>query len=74
MGMDKETTDIWKFGRARPDLSMEQSATAPTPILTAEEMADRQEKINEQTERWMNGATAIAKAFAFSPSGHGTSR
>lgn len=28
MGMDKEATDIWVFGRKRPDLSMEETVKA----------------------------------------------
>ncbi len=52
MGADKESTDIWKFGRSRSDLSSDETLAAPMPVLTAEEMAARQELVNERHAAW----------------------
>lgn len=45
MGVDKEATDIWKFGRPRPDLTFDETLAAPRPDLTVNEMNDRQNMI-----------------------------
>lgn len=42
MGMDKEATDIWLFGRPRPDL---------TPKETFDEARKRREAMNAHSER-----------------------
>ena len=31
MGIDKEAMDIWKFGRSRPDLSLDETLATPEP-------------------------------------------
>jgi hypothetical protein len=61
VGADKEATDIWKFGRARPDLSLDETLAAPMPTLTAEEMAERQRLVNKRYEPWLSGEALSPK-------------
>ncbi len=68
MGVDKEATDIWKFGRSRPDLSFAETLAAPMPDLSADEQAERQRLITEAKRGWFDGAAALAKAFTAKPS------
>jgi hypothetical protein len=45
MGLDKEATDIWKFGRIRPDLTVEQTVAAPWPHDVPPEEENRRRKL-----------------------------
>lgn len=67
MGIDKETIDIWKFGRPRPDLSMDETLAAPMSILTVEEQTERQDLIREHHKDFFAGAEAMARAFTARP-------
>ncbi len=56
MGMDKEATDIWIFGRKRPDLTPEETFTAHNNFnydgLSAEQISQRKALIEVyKTER-----------------------
>lgn len=51
MGVDKEATDIWKFGRARPDLSFDESLAADIPELSEAEKAERNALIDANISR-----------------------
>lgn len=49
MGLDKEATDIWKFGIPRPDLSTEETFAAPYPETLSQEEADRRDILARET-------------------------
>ena len=51
MGMDKEATDIWKFGRSRLDLSPLESLNAPEPKIGKREAARRKRLLAARLER-----------------------
>lgn len=50
MGMDREVTDIWKFGRPRDDLTTAEVIAAPNPELTIEEYDRRQMLVDQWLE------------------------
>lgn len=50
MGVDKKATDIWKFGRPRPDLSINETMTAPEPELSDEERARRTSLMSQRND------------------------
>ena len=50
MGMDREAFDIWKFGRARPELSFEEVQAAPDPQMTAPQ-ARRRDRLLSHRKR-----------------------
>jgi hypothetical protein len=53
MGMDREALDIWKFGRARPDLSFEEVRDAPDPQITAQQARQRDRLLSHRKRALM---------------------
>jgi hypothetical protein len=53
MGVDREAMDIWKFGRPRPDLTLDESLAAPMPEFTPRQIRAKHKAISkfEQTSR-----------------------
>lgn len=62
MGVDKEAMDIWKFGRSRPDLSIDETLAAPEPNITLDEVAERRWLINDRMEVFARGFMVGRKA------------
>ena len=50
MGVDKEAIDIWKFGRPRRDLSLDETLAAPEPILSKEETLQREQLLKDRRD------------------------
>ena len=69
MGFDKEATDIWKFGRPRPDLTPDETLSAAEPELTDAEKRKRHRRLtalarkrSKQQEQWIAGYAAGVEA------------
>lgn len=60
MGIDKDATDIWKFGRVRNDLTLDQTCAAPMPELSDEESNARQKLIDAHLESKLAALTEMA--------------
>lgn len=54
MGVNKGATDIWKFGRLRPDLTDIATFEAEMPVLTKQQMSDRQDGIDKLIQQHYN--------------------
>lgn len=67
MGVDKETTDIWKFGRPRPDLTLDEVLATPMPTLSKAERARREHLINKSVARRSLGMREDVEAMAAEP-------
>jgi hypothetical protein len=63
MGVDKEATDIWKFGRPRPDLTFDESMAAPEPIVTGRQKRTRERALSKCLHDFVTkaGPSLIAK-------------
>lgn len=64
MGLDKEATDIWKFGKSRPDLSLDETMAAPMPSLSATEEAQRQALLDARLKEKLAPMIGMARAMA----------